>query len=631
MPLTQLAPPYPIFTDKSGSPLDNGYLYFGTANLNPETNPITVYYDTAFTQPAAQPLRTSNGYVMRNGSPAAIYVNSYFSVTVRDKNKAMVIYSPSGYGITPGTSVSSTDQMTYNEGSTGAVNRTLTSWLQEYISVKDFGAVGNGVADDTVAFGKARDAAGIGGTVYVGTGTYKLSALVLSVANQTWSFASDAEVNSSNFATTSAIRITADGVTIDGGIFNNLAASTDAYALVMCLDIYEADDVTIVNGTYKRAVGPCILSRGCNRIQIKNNLFEDTWYCGAFLASDTQDISGVSVIGNIIRNTTVSSVYQYGINVHNGVGSRNVSDVVVANNQFLFPASSSQYPILIEVFGGLTAPGDISNVSVVGNTCKGGGMGISLSHTQNTTASANAITGAYQYGLEVAKGYNVTVSGNAVDGAQYGIIANGAGSGLSVSGNTVRNSTIIAVYLSQVGVRASVSGNTIIPTTGRGIGLLSTKKWVISGNILHGSSACTKAIELDKSDDGIVQGNNISDWTQDWLLIYANDAVTYDRISAVGNQVFSTPNSLQINTQLSGGAAIGKFISSIAYQTSADSTYRQDVLDRLNNVRNIMGVSSPEGSVTAGVGSIFQRTNGGASTSFYVKESGTGNTGWVAK
>jgi hypothetical protein len=70
MPLTQLAPPYPIFTDKSGSPLDNGYLYFGTANLNPETNPITVYYDSALTQPAAQPLRTSNGYVMRNGCAA---------------------------------------------------------------------------------------------------------------------------------------------------------------------------------------------------------------------------------------------------------------------------------------------------------------------------------------------------------------------------------------------------------------------------------------------------------------------------------------------------------------------------------------------------------------------------------
>lgn len=43
------------------------------------------------------------------------------------------------------------------------------------------------------------------------------------------------------------------------------------------------------------------------------------------------------------------------------------------------------------------------------------------------------------------------------------------------------------------------------------------------------------------------------------------------------------------------------------------------------------GGGSPEGSVTASQGSTYMRTSGGASTSFYVKESGTGNTGWVAK
>lgn len=44
-----------------------------------------------------------------------------------------------------------------------------------------------------------------------------------------------------------------------------------------------------------------------------------------------------------------------------------------------------------------------------------------------------------------------------------------------------------------------------------------------------------------------------------------------------------------------------------------------------------VGTGSPEGVVTAPVGSTFRRTNGGAGTSFYVKESGAGNTGWVAK
>lgn len=41
------------------------------------------------------------------------------------------------------------------------------------------------------------------------------------------------------------------------------------------------------------------------------------------------------------------------------------------------------------------------------------------------------------------------------------------------------------------------------------------------------------------------------------------------------------------------------------------------------------GTGSPEGAVTQRIGSIYLRTDGGAGTSVYVKESGTGNTGWV--
>jgi hypothetical protein len=42
------------------------------------------------------------------------------------------------------------------------------------------------------------------------------------------------------------------------------------------------------------------------------------------------------------------------------------------------------------------------------------------------------------------------------------------------------------------------------------------------------------------------------------------------------------------------------------------------------------GTGTPEGVVTAIVGSTYRRKDGGASTSFYVKETGSGNTGWVA-
>jgi len=43
------------------------------------------------------------------------------------------------------------------------------------------------------------------------------------------------------------------------------------------------------------------------------------------------------------------------------------------------------------------------------------------------------------------------------------------------------------------------------------------------------------------------------------------------------------------------------------------------------------GAGTPESVVTANQGSIYLRNNGGAAQGLYVKESGSGNTGWVAK
>ena len=54
----------------------------------------------------------------------------------------------------------------------------------------------------------------------------------------------------------------------------------------------------------------------------------------------------------------------------------------------------------------------------------------------------------------------------------------------------------------------------------------------------------------------------------------------------------------------------------------------QKLVRAVNRVQE--GTGSPEGVVTAPVGSVFLRSDGGASTTMYVKESGSGNTGWRA-
>lgn len=61
----------------------------------------------------------------------------------------------------------------YTPSGTGAVATTVQSKLRESVSVKDFGAVGDGVTDDTAAIQAAVDSIkNVGGVIYVPSGTY---------------------------------------------------------------------------------------------------------------------------------------------------------------------------------------------------------------------------------------------------------------------------------------------------------------------------------------------------------------------------------------------------------------------------------------------------------------------------
>lgn len=174
--------PYPVFYDRDGQPLDNGNIYIGVANFDPITNPLQVYYDEALTITASQPLKTSGGYVYRNGTPTQLYVNSTdFSITVNDSKNLFVYSFPEATGI--GVNAASIE---YDPPFSGALTSgyTVANKLSQTLSVKDFGAVGNGIADDTAAIQAAINAAiyngvgqtsGIKQTVYIPAGKYLIS------------------------------------------------------------------------------------------------------------------------------------------------------------------------------------------------------------------------------------------------------------------------------------------------------------------------------------------------------------------------------------------------------------------------------------------------------------------------
>jgi hypothetical protein len=65
--------------------------------------------------------------------------------------------------------------VTYTPAGTGAVATTVQDKLRESVSVKDFGAVGDGVTDDTAAIQAAINSIPSGGVIYLPVGTYLTS------------------------------------------------------------------------------------------------------------------------------------------------------------------------------------------------------------------------------------------------------------------------------------------------------------------------------------------------------------------------------------------------------------------------------------------------------------------------
>ena len=117
-------------------------------------------------------------------------------------------------------------------------------------------------------------------------------------------------------------------------------------------------------------------------------------------------------------------------------------------------------------------------------------------------------------------------------------------------------------------------------------------------------------------------------------------------IVAVGNRAANGTVHLRANTATAGGGGevTTAIVRSAGLVSGADDARTLGGLgERWSNVfgTNIRpgagtaiwtsGTGSPNGAVTAPVGSLFTRTDGGAGTTLYVKESGAGNTGWVAK
>lgn len=98
----RVSTPFPIYNDTDGTPLDAGFIFVGQKGKNPIASPIAIFYDAALTMPAENPLRTRNGYVVKNGAPREVFTaDPIVSILVQNKQK-VDIWNAAFINLNPG-------------------------------------------------------------------------------------------------------------------------------------------------------------------------------------------------------------------------------------------------------------------------------------------------------------------------------------------------------------------------------------------------------------------------------------------------------------------------------------------------------------------------------------------------
>jgi hypothetical protein len=510
-------------------------------------------------------------------------------------------------------------------------------------NVKDFGAVGDGTADDRVAIQRTIDAVHTtgGGEVYFPAGTYRVTAnsttgycLLLKsnvriegASRDTVTLIQAAAIANSTrmFYTTGASNWAVRNVTLDGNKDNNttnehrhgmfIGTATNGLVEHVTSQNFTGDGLYVFTGSSYITFRDCYctgnerngitLGGGCGNILVEGC----TLYNNAVGQFDTEPpvsniVSNVVVRGNVIdRGASNEYVVTFG---------------GVANDD----ASRAQgFRLLGNIIEGPIACGWCDDVVIASNRI-----------TNGTTKSSIELFRTCNNALVEA---NSIVMSDTVTDALAGVFIYGTGDTDMPDGIEVRNNQIQVAGSTHHGVNvASARGIEIHHNELIGPAVLST--YGAGVNIRH--SAFLVRMDLVE-----VHHNDIRNFGKYGVAINGNvvgpDTAYIERAEVNNNAIY---NSVGVTT-MTVGVELDLFYSPLLAGECIDNDFGAGITTQILwpsvpvvtdftpaglPVYTMTG-ATPEGVITAPVGSVCLKLTAGVVTATYKKLSGTGSTGWV--
>lgn len=591
MSALSIQPTYPIFTETDGQPLENGYIWIGTVNLDPQVNPINVYWDAALTIAAPQPIRTLNGYPSRSGTPGRLYVNSDYSIRVMNKSGSTVYSAPAATERYSDAVVSSVNaqNVVYDPPFTGAVQTNVEAKLAQTVSVKDFGAVGDGVIDDTVAIQAAiTSLTSSGGSVLFPYGTYKITSAITLTSNLDLVGDGKPTLNSTVAGQNIFSGSATNNVSISNIKFNGTGSATtplnsvggNAATSTGLVTIVSATDITISDCEFGNFYNGLSLLN-VQRAQVTNNYVHD-WLVYGILGSLSDNIS--IDFNKIIGCDQTGAANAYGVMITGDTAASNPSSANSISFNTIWDIPSWDGIMTHDCDALKIVGNDIRNVrcgidasSVTGSTVDN--IQIANNYIKGTTIDTWSGVAAFMAGI-LFQGASVStlagsvnITGNIIDSffqmtgsptyaGNPGHISAGLCEYLNIFGNTIQNAGMVGasapgIYISGQTDRINITGNMVQGTMSAGAirfaSVSSGKVVAIVGNTLEQTTASHIGIYITNStmENFTVEGN-ASNSNFDQKYSASGNTITFSSVN-VGSIQSSQTYSV---TSLANGASI---------------------------------------------------------------------------